>query len=48
MLVGIGALGRITGSMAAHFVRADASLTPHVEHLDAILDCWDTVTGDQL
>lgn len=48
MLVGIGALGMITGSIATYFVRAeDTPTNPHVEHLKDILDRWDTLTIDQ-
>jgi voltage-gated potassium channel len=41
MVVGIGALGMITGSIATHFLHGQERTNPHVEHLKALLDDWD-------
>jgi voltage-gated potassium channel len=48
MIVGIGALGMITGSIATHFIHGNQERTnPHVEHLKGLLDDWDQLTTDE-
>jgi voltage-gated potassium channel len=48
MVVGIGALGMITGSIATHFLHGRQERSnPHIEHLKTLLDEWDTLTVDQ-
>jgi voltage-gated potassium channel len=48
MVVGIGALGMITGSIATHFVRGSNGPTnPHIDHLKGLLDGWEDLTSDE-
>lgn len=48
MVVGIGALGMITGSIATHFVQGRTTSTnPHIDHLKSLLDGWDDLTRDE-
>jgi voltage-gated potassium channel len=48
MIVGIGALGMITGSIATHFLHGKQDRTnPHLEHLKALLGSWDELTSDE-
>jgi voltage-gated potassium channel len=48
MIVGIGALGMITGSIATHFLHGKQERTnPHLEHLKAMLDAWDDLTREE-
>jgi voltage-gated potassium channel len=48
MIVGIGALGMITGSIATHFLHGQQQRTnPHVDHLRQLLDDWETLTHDE-
>jgi voltage-gated potassium channel len=48
MIVGIGAIGMITGSIATHFLhgRQDRA-NPHIEHLKTILDDWDSLRHEE-
>jgi voltage-gated potassium channel len=49
MLVGIGTIGMITGSIATYFLgdRDRGPDDPHVAHLKAVLDSWDELTVEQ-
>ncbi len=49
MLVGIGTIGMITGSIATYFLRDRPSLPkdPHLEFVRQELDRWDQMTPDQ-
>jgi voltage-gated potassium channel len=48
MVVGIGALGMITGSIATHFRHGKQQRTnPHIEHLKSMLDDWDELRTDE-
>jgi voltage-gated potassium channel len=47
MLVGIGTLGMITGSIATYFMGVRGSDNPHVRHLQRELDRWDRLTTHQ-
>jgi voltage-gated potassium channel len=49
MLVGIGTIGMITGSIATYFLgdRDAGSADPHVAHLKDVLDSWDELTIEQ-
>jgi voltage-gated potassium channel len=48
MVVGIGAIGMITGSIATHFLhgRQDRA-NPHIEHLKSLLDDWDALQHEE-
>jgi voltage-gated potassium channel len=48
MVVGIGAIGMITGSIATYFLGGrDEPDDPHVAHLKGLLDTWDELTVEQ-
>lgn len=47
MLVGIGAIGMITGSIATYFIGARGSAHPTVRHLQQRLDEWDSMSEDE-
>jgi voltage-gated potassium channel len=49
MLVGIGTIGMITGSIATYFLgdRDAGPVDPHVAHLKDVLDSWDELTVEQ-
>lgn len=44
MLMGIGTLGMITGSIATYFMGSHGSANPHVQHVKRQLDDWDSLT----
>jgi voltage-gated potassium channel len=45
MVVGIGALGMITGSIATHFIHGRQSPSnPHLDHIRSLLDDWDALS----
>lgn len=44
MLVGIGTVGMITGSIATYFLGHRRATNPHVRHLQEQLDRWDEMT----
>jgi voltage-gated potassium channel len=46
MIVGIGTLGMITGSIATYFVgQHRGPANPHLRHLRGLLDDWDDLTA---
>lgn len=48
MIVGIGTLGMITGSIATYFVgQQRASQNPHIIHIRELLDKWDGLTFEE-
>ncbi len=47
MLVGIGALGMITGSIATYFLGSQGSRNPHVRHIQRQLDGWDEMSPEE-
>ena len=48
MIVGIGTIGMITGSIATFFLQGSGQRTnPHVEHLKQMLEQWDELTGGE-
>jgi voltage-gated potassium channel len=47
MLVGIGTIGMITGSIATYFIGSRGSKNPHVQHLQRQLDKWEDMTTDE-
>jgi voltage-gated potassium channel len=48
MIVGIGTIGMITGSIATFFLQgSEQRSNPHVDHLREVLDRWDDLTGDE-
>lgn len=44
MLIGIGTLGMITGSISTYFLGSRGSSNPHIRHLQRELDKWDEMT----
>lgn len=45
MVVGIGALGMITGSIATHFIHGRQQPSdPHIQHIRSLLDDWDALS----
>ena len=47
MLVGIGTIGMITGSIATYFLGTRGASNPHVSHIQRQLDRWDEMTGEE-
>jgi len=47
MLVGIGTIGMITGSIATYFIGSHGSGNRHIRHLQRELDNWDSLTAHQ-
>lgn len=47
MLVGIGAIGMLTGSIATYFIGSRGSSNPHVRHVQQRLDEWDAMNASQ-
>ncbi len=47
MLVGIGTIGMITGSIATYFMGVQGSRNPHVRHLQRQLDDWDGMSPEE-
>lgn len=47
MFVGIGTLGMITGSIATHFLAGREQANPHIEHLQGLLERWDTLPSPE-
>jgi voltage-gated potassium channel len=47
MLVGIGTLGMLTGSIATYFMQTKGSSNPHVRHVQRQLDDWDSLSGPE-
>ncbi len=48
MIVGIGTIGMITGSVATFFLSGRQTRTnPHIDHLRGLLDRWDELTGTE-
>jgi voltage-gated potassium channel len=48
MIVGIGTIGMITGSIATFFLQGTEQRTnPHLVHLRQVLDDWDELTGEE-
>lgn len=44
MLVGIGTIGMITGSIATYFIGSRGSTNAHIKHLQRQLDRWDEMS----
>jgi voltage-gated potassium channel len=47
MLIGIGTLGMITGSIATYFMGSHGSVNPHVQHVRRQLDDWDALSAEE-
>ncbi len=47
MLVGIGTVGMITGSIATYFIGSRGSRNAHVRHVQSRLDAWDEMDADE-
>ncbi len=47
MLVGIGAIGMITGSIATYFIGSHGSSNAHVRHIQRQLDAWDEMSAEE-
>lgn len=44
MLVGIGTIGMVTGSIATYFIGSRGSKNPHIQHVQRQLDRWEEMT----
>ena len=47
MLVGIGVLGMVSGSIATYFLGSRGSSNPHVQHVQKQLDRWEHMSSDE-
>jgi voltage-gated potassium channel len=47
MLIGIGTIGMITGSIATYFIGARGSRNPHIQHVQRELDRWEEMTPEE-
>lgn len=47
MVIGIGTIGMITGSIATFFLHGNATADPHLDHVKAMIEQWDELTTDQ-
>lgn len=47
MLIGIGAIGMITGSIATYFLGTQGARDPHVRHIQRQLDQWHELTIEE-
>ena len=47
MIVGIGTIGMITGSIATYFIGANGSKNPHIRHVQGQLDSWEEMTSEE-
>jgi voltage-gated potassium channel len=47
MLLGIGMIGMVTGSIATYFIGAGRSRDPHIAHIQRQLDQWETLSPEQ-
>lgn len=47
MIMGIGMIAMLTGSIATYFIGTHGSHNPHVRHLQKSLDGWDHMSGEE-
>ena len=44
MLIGIGTIGMVTGSIATYFIGSRGAKNPHIQHVQRHLDRWDELS----
>lgn len=47
MLLGIGMIGMVTGSIATYFIGAARSRDPHIAHIQRQLDVWESLSPEE-